>query len=51
MVRGGAGFDFLLKAISYSTKWPEGVADLISYGDKLKAISHSTECSEKVGGF
>ena len=51
VARGGGGFDFLLKAISYSTKWPGGVADLISYGDKLKAISHSTKCSEKVGGF
>ena len=25
-----------LKVISHSTKWPEGVADLISYEDKLK---------------
>ena len=28
-----------------------GVADLISYEDKLKATSPSTKCSEGVGGF
>ena len=28
-----------------------GVADLISYEDKFKAIPHSTQCSEGVGGF
>ena len=27
------------------------MADLISYADKLKVISHSTKCSEGVGGF
>ena len=36
-----------LKVISYSTKRPEGVADLISHEDKLKAMSHSTKCSKE----
>ena len=40
-----------MKVISYSTKWPEGLADLITCEDKLKARSHPAKCSEGVGGF
>ena len=30
------------------TNWPEGMADLISYETKLKAISGPTKCSKGV---